>query len=234
MLRIRTPLGLGDAVYTFPIVKHFAQTEKVIVCTQYPDVFKSLGIETTAEKTNQDLCLRYQFRAEKDYYTQMCDLAGVHPEFKLDWPYRESDDCPSFIHDAFQPVCVIKEPVCGHMHKGSKNFSMAPNVERMQNFVNKNNGILHFVSVGEDEVFKARLSRINTDLNNRLSVHDLISIVTYSSVVVTQIGHLVPLAQALGKPLKIFEPEQVTDRRLIGINANKVLAGGAYPLAEVA
>lgn len=231
MLRIRTPLGLGDAVYAFPIVKHFAQTEKVTVCTQYPDVFKSLGIETTTEKTNQDLCLRYQFRSEKDYYTQMCDVAGVHPEFKLDWPYNY--ETVEFINESGKKLCIIKEPVCGHMHKGAQDFSMSPSVGQMQEFINKNKEQMFFLSVGHNEIFKARLSGIDGDTNNLLSVHDFITIVNAADMVATQIGHLVPLGQALGKPLKIFESEHITDRRLVGINAKKVLAGGSYALAEV-
>lgn len=232
MLRIRTPLGLGDAVYAFPIVKHFTQTEKVIVCTQYPDVFKSLGIETTTDKTNQDLCLRYQFRSEKDYYTQMCDLAGVHPEFKFDWPYEY--ETVGFKNKTGKLLCVIKEPVTAHMHKGARDFSTTPIAEKMQAFVNDNREQMFFVSVGKDEVFKSRLSGIDSDLNNILSIPDLITLVSMADIVATQIGHLVPLAQSLGRHIKLFEPEHVTDRRLIGINAKKVLAGGAYPLAEVA
>ncbi len=218
-MRLRALKGLGDAIYAYPIVKHFAKSESVTICTQYPEVFRYLeGVTTTREPHPNDIVLRYTREPGSNQYRDVCDIVGVYPEFKFEWP-------PMFL-DVEKPVCIIKEPSTCHMNKRTGDMSLAPNVEEIQNWVDAHKDQYYFVSVGKDEVFKGRLQNIDRHLVDQISVSDLLGLCSGAAAIATQIGHLVPIAQAMGKPLKIFEPESLTDPRLLNMSVAKVRVDG--------
>lgn len=225
-MKIRTLSGLGDAVYGYPIVKQLARKTAVTVCTKYPEVFSNLkNVQTTDDRSNCDLVLRYTRAQGKTQWEEICKCAGFEVQFIFEWPKT----LPGFeIPQAPQgkKLCVIKEPCVAHMHKSAKNYSMSPKVEEMQAWVNANSRRFYFVSVGHDEQFKARLKGIDLDLTNKLTVPQLLTLCANAGAIATQIGHLVPIAQGLRIPLKIFEPEKITDPRLVNYSAAKVRIAG--------
>ena len=131
---IKTPLGLGDAVYCYPIVKHFAKTEKVKVLTQYPIIFENLKVETSIQ-TNQrcDLKLHYHKRRKSsdNQYTDIlksADLGWI--DFSFFWDYGFTDEFKEnelnkmmmAMVESRKHMCIIKEPCANHMHKRNNDF----------------------------------------------------------------------------------------------------------------
>lgn len=218
-MRFRTMKGLGDAIYAYPIVKYFARTEHVTVCTQYPQVFKYLENVTTTDKDHVDeVFLSYSRNPDSNQYKDICDTVGIYPEFKFEWPATVFTHIPKY--------CIIKEPCCSHMNKRFNDFSLAPKVSYVQDWVYENQERYTFISVGKDEIFKGRIAGIDHHMIDTLSIEQFLGLCAGAAAIATQIGHLVPIAQAMGKPLKIFEPEFITDPRLQNMSINKVRVDG--------
>jgi len=233
-INIKTMLGLGDAVYTFPIVQYYVESGfNVSVITRYPIVFNSL--KCTAVQTSQktiDIRPRYNHRnSGVSQYKGLLNSVNLPSlPFIFRWDMGFTDDFKntyfelllSGLNESRKKLCVVKEPCTAHMHKKQKDFSVSPGVPEIQGWLDSHREEYFFVSVGKDEVFKTRLNHINIDLNNKTTVQDLITLCSISQCIITQVGHLVPLAQGLSIPLKIFYPENPVDSRIKAINKQKM------------
>lgn len=228
-MTIRAQLGLGDAVYAYPIVKHFATLGDVSVVSPHPIVFSALRqVNVFPQGSRVDLRLRYNTRRRGlSQYRELLDCAKLQfLPLKLDWVLGftdvfKRDVLPEFTKSftlSRKTLCIIKEPCAAHMHKGVQDFSAVPNIRDMQSWVDAHRQQFFYVSVGQAEVFKERLKNIDYDLNNKISVQDLITLCTMAKMIATQVGHLVPIAQGLGKEwgkeLRVFYPHNPVDVRL--------------------
>lgn len=229
---IKTMAGIGDAVYTYPIIKHFLKTNKVKVITKHPIIFDSLDVEISTDYQNKfDLNPRYTHLrdSQNNQYTDMLQSVNLFDiPFVLDWKMgftksfktKTLNDLMTKFTQSKKKLCILKEPVCSHMHKKKKDFSISPVVSEIQNFVNSNN--YFYISVGNSEIFKKRLYGIDYDLIDKTSIQDLITLCAMSDLIVSQVGHLVPIAQSMNKKLQIFYPEKITDNKLKNINKRKI------------
>jgi len=225
--------GLGDAVYTFPIVSHFCKKTDVKVITPYPIIFDSLHVDTTTDYSEAfDMHPRYTANRNTTNWQYVDMLNSVNLPmlpFDLIWGLGFTDEFKSkFLSDIMieitvhrKKICVIKEPCAAHMHKKRNDFSMAPRRAVMQDWIKANQQYC-FVSVGHNELFKSRLSGIDFDLTDNTTVQDLISLCSIADIISTQVGHLVPIAQGLSKNIKVFYPEKITDGRMKHISPNKI------------
>lgn len=230
---IKALKGIGDAVYTFPIIKHYCDIEAVTVITPYPIVFDALNVKTTIDySVKADLHPEYTSRraSRKNQYEDMLESIGLSSlPFEFKWELGFTDEFKSkYLVDIIMAMsagkkrlCVIKEPCAAHMHKRARDFSVAPRRQEMQSWIDANKGFV-FVSVGQDEEYRSRMEGIDFDFTNKTSVQDLISLCSIADIVATQIGHLIPIAQGLRKPLVIFYPENITDKRLRHLGPHKV------------
>lgn len=222
--RIKTHLGLGDAVYSYSVVKYLLKKHHdITVLTKYPIVFSNLPVKTeTIFDKRYDLFLKYTDKRHKSttQFEDICESAGITERipFRLDWKINFSSEFKEnyfdYISKSGKKICVIKEPCAAHMDKLSNSFRMAPASQKVQDFINRNRNDFFFVSVGLNDKYQQRLENINLDLNDKISLSDFITLVKYSDAVATQIGHLVPLAQAFNKKLTIFEPATKTRVRV--------------------
>lgn len=218
---IRCLRGLGDAVYTYPVVKHFATLQPITVVTPYPLIFDKLRNVTTTSSSSLLPDLRPSYTrarsSNQGQYADMLDsinLKGL--PFTFDWPHGFTEDFlksqlfndfMSKLNDSRKKLAILKEPSTAHMHKHSLNFAAAPDVGEIQNYLDDNRHHYFFVSVGQKEVFtQRRLQGINFDMNDKISVQDLITLCSMAQVIITQVGHLVPISQALRIPVKVFYP----------------------------
>jgi len=237
---VRTHQGLGDAVYAYPIVKYLTSLhDRVKVKTSYPIVFSSIDVETVRaeDRSKPDCFPKYTNQRGNglgQYETMLNSVNLTHIPFVFDWGLGFSHDfkenhLPEFakaLSDSRKPMCIIKEPCLAHMHKRNNDTSIVPNLAEMQIWVNMHKDIFFFVSVGNQEVFENRLVYMNYDLNNKTTVQDLITLCSMAEAIATQVGHLVPIAQGLNKPLKVFWPSRITDARLKGLSPENLKIDG--------
>lgn len=239
-LVVRTHQGLGDAVYAYPIVKHLRSGyEKVKVKTNFPIVFSGLDVETVplSDRSTPDLFPKYTNRRGNglgQFQAMLDSISMPAIPFVFDWSLGFSDEFRSkhlldfveALRISKKPMCIVKEPCLAHMHKPNNDSSIVPNLAEMQVWVNVNRTKYFFVSVGQGEVFKNRLVHMNYDLNDKTTVQDLITLCSMAGGIATQVGHLVPIAQGLNKPLRMFWPAQITDARLKGLSPENLKIDG--------
>lgn len=212
---IRTQRGLGDAVYCYPVIKRLAEQHPITVITNYGFIYENLPNVSISNDFHQkyDLFLRYTRHGRGTQFEQIQSCAGLSGlRLHLDWDADFSTEFRNKYLDTIRGknICIVKEPCAAHMHKRSRDLCVAPSSLYMQEFINRND--FYYISVGQDEVFKKRLLRIDLDLNNKILIKDLITLVKYSNFIITQVGHLVVLAQAFNKQLKVFYPEKMTEK----------------------
>ena len=214
----RTLSGLGDAVYAAPIVAHFAKLAPVHVSTHYPEVFQLIaGVTATTDRAIQPGCvsLRYHPQPGHNYYGDYCKAAGVQMlPFSLPWADAEMHE-PGLFEEIYamrdgRKICLVKEPSTPHMYRARNDFSITPDYRTLQNWMLGHRDEFRFMTVEhETNTIQRRLVGIDYRMAAR-SVSEYISILSLVSHVAAQICHLVPLAQALSKPLTVFRPEHET------------------------
>lgn len=216
-MTIRLPRGLGDAIYCYAPIKKLKPSK---IITNYPEVFTYLPFDcefSNDYKSNYDLKLDYtDKRSSKNHqYVDILNSCNL-PYFRMHLDWHIINPSPLVVDSLseYKTNCIIKEPCKPHMHKKRSHLSFESDPIDMQEFVDLNKNF-NFISVGHDESFIKRLNGIDHDLNNRLSIKDLIDLVYLSDVVVTQVGHLLTLAHVFNKKLSVFYPKIET-----GINGH--------------
>lgn len=237
---IKTMLGIGDCVYVYPIVKHFAKDRVVKVLTPYPEIFASLEVEATNNFAQKfDLMPTYipGRSSKKSQYEDMLDSVKLpFIPFSYAWNFGFSDHFKScYLKEIVarlslegKGICIVKEPCLANMHRKNGDASAVPDIHEFQSWIDENKSRFVFISVGHKETFTARIKGIDIDLNDKLSIPDLVTLCATSQGIATQVGHLVPIAQGLNRPLKIFYPKNITDPRLKNIGPYKMKIPGVY------
>lgn len=240
-LHLRTLMGLGDAVYAYPIVKELLNRDKKIeLLTWYPDVFKplmnigNLDIQRgpIAGSYSKFIRLAYERDGSNFYETMARHVLRTSPPFYLHvLPDERAIHIMASIrnHDG-RPVCLIKEPHAAHCHRKTNDYSMAPHIWEMQNWLTEHRKDYYFISCEHDDNYKARLVGIDLRLKG-LTVPTYLGLCAMSDLIVSQVGHLVPISQSLDKPLKLFMPEKRGGGWLKIFSASQVLV--KPELAEV-
>jgi len=210
--------GLGDAVYAYPVIKHFSNLGPVKVHTKYPEVFKGLG-NVEFSDTTCGVRLAYRRAPGENFYAAICQAAGVSPVFS--WGEHYTPETLPTVNG--KPICIVKEPCTADMHRRSHDFSMAPWPEVMQAFISRNKDLFYFVSVGNvGDVYRARLTGIDERAEG-LSVSKYLTLCASASAFVSQICHLVPIAQGLGRRLYLFPPANNIATNTRNVNAESVI-----------
>jgi hypothetical protein len=235
---VKTMLGIGDCVYAYPIIKHYTTTRTVKVLTPYPEIFSSLEIETSTD-LNQHFdvkpCYTQSRSSKKGQYEDMLDSVKLQfIPFVFGWDSGFSDEFRSKhlkeivarLSMEGKGICIVKEPCLANMHQKNGDTSVVPDIEEMQSWINENKKRFVYISVGKGEIFTHRLQGIDMDLNDQLSISDLVTLCGMAQGIATQVGHLVPIAQGLNRPLKIFYPKHIKDHRLKNIGPHKMFIPG--------
>lgn len=223
----RTLSGLGDAVLAAPIVAHFSQFGKVDVSTKYPDVFKFIqNVNASPDVKNTGPTLRYSRGQGRNYYVDICAAAGLSPlPFSLPW-VPEPHVLELFGNAnkrSGRKICLIKEPSSAHMHRGRNNFSFSPHPMTIQKWMLEHRDEFFFVSVEhETNDIARRLVGIDAKVQ-ALSVSEYLSVCFLVDHIATQFGHLSPIAQAFGKPLTLFEPQDPLTGLFKHVTASAIL-----------
>lgn len=231
-------LGIGDCVYAYPIIKLYTLTREVKVITPFPEIFASLEIETLTDM-NQHFdvkpCYTQSRSSKKGQYEDMLDsvklpfipfVFGWNSGFSDEFRSKHLKNIVARLSMEGKGICIVKEPCLANMHQKNGDTSVAPDIEEMQAWIDENKKRFVYISVGKGEIFTDRLQGIDIDLNDQLSIPDLITLCGMAQGIATQVGHLVPIAQGLNRPLKIFYPKQIKDHRLKNIGPHKMFIPG--------
>lgn len=199
-------------MFAAPIVAHFAKSQPVRVVTNYPEVFSYIeNVTATKETAIPADCVRLRYfpHPGHNYYGDYCKAAGVPMlPFSLPW-ITDAPKLSEIFDTGGRAVCLIKEPSTANMHRTRNDFSITPDPMVMQKWMLDNRNKFYFVSVEHDSnTIQKRLVGIDYKFSSAHPVASYINLVSRVDHVAAQISHLAPLAQALGKSLTLFKPEQ--------------------------
>ncbi len=109
---LRPSLGLGDAVYMFPVVKYYmARGEDVHIVTRYPSIFKFLNCKTidpeTFDATQPFIdcnCSARTKQRKTNIYEDTLLLSGINGHLPLTFEYSGKP----YSFNTSKKVCVIR------------------------------------------------------------------------------------------------------------------------------
>jgi hypothetical protein len=203
--RVRGGRGLGDALYVRPVAEHFVRVgEQVTVYSDHEDVF--IGSGARVERFTRDGCnvvahyTHGKANPETNQWQDVCALAGT-PGLALSFEWKIQR--PDLVRDlkamaSGKPIIMInggRAPMGRHDGYG---FDMLPRREAFD-VVLAALADCFTVEVGKGaELYPLSA---DVDLADRTSVADLLDIASISAGLVGQCSFMIPLAEALGKPL---------------------------------
>jgi hypothetical protein len=197
MLILHGSLGLGDAVYMWPVVKYYsAIRDDVVVVTRYPELYATLKCQTVHPEEIQDChCSARTLREETNIYEDTLIMSGIESrpplEINFEWTTRK--------YKTSKPVCVVRTP--SFPVKGDESARcMVPNPDIYQRIINAFRDRVYFVSIGWAVNMQEKLEA-ELDLTEIKALHEYFSALAGADLIMTQPGHCVPIAEAMGKPL---------------------------------
>ena len=203
--RIRGGSGLGDSLYVRAVADHFVRAgEEVIVRSNFPDVFTGAGVKV--EPFSRDGCnvvAHYSARkaaTETNQWQDVCISAGV-PGLALSfrWAVRNVSVARDIQAAAKgKPIVMINGGRWPMGRSDGYAREMLPKREAFASALAALGGCFT-VEIGSGEELYPLVADL--DMTNCTSVSDLIDIAAISSGMVGQCSFLIPLAEALDKPL---------------------------------
>lgn len=209
LFKIRGCSGLGDAVYNYAVCKHFKERGKsIIVETQYPDIYSPLGIKTTRERIfDSDVnCSYVPFKADRNtnQFQDVLRAAQIAEPLPMELgEYHhasgvtaESQNQYTGSQKHWKPVCLVADLYQASGVRARAN--LIPDRAVFQSIVDSL-GKHHFtilLGIGDPVITGCDLN-----LKNKTSIMDLIWLVRTCHMSVTQVGSMLPLAEAFRKPV---------------------------------
>jgi hypothetical protein len=189
-VRVRGASGLGDAVYLYPIVKHFSKAEDLIIYNNFPQLFKGLGeVKPYTRNVTPHIDCGYPKRSKLPgtIFESMLACAKIKTELKIDY---DVSDANVLLPDNYIVVSNLYLPM-----NSQRSACMKPNEQWFKSIVKELSKQYKIVVVGNNEYQYKGESYI--DMTNKTSPIDLLHLVSNAELVFTQCGFLVPMAQAL-------------------------------------
>ncbi len=210
--------GLGDSIYGFPIIKHYAKKYDQVYCmSNYPELFSTLENVSVHKHvklnyikmhdgTKQPIDIRYTYTPRKytagtSQFTDALISAGIKEDIKLEIPWGLSASRLALdVWDKAKGklVCVMAAPYepFGRDDEWGKILRIQPTI--MQDIVNSFNDKVFFILVGNTYVLHD-IKNVGIDLVGKTTVSELLDLVTPSDFGISQIGNLLPICEALNK-----------------------------------
>lgn len=207
MKRLRGGSGLGDSLYVRPIAEHLVrQGNQVTVMSDYPEVFA--GVRVSVEPFKREGCnvvAHYSQRkacAETNQWQDICISAGVGEiPLKIEWQIQNRplvNDLKAMARG--KPIVMVNggRPPMGR--KDGYGYEMLPARAAFDAVLAALDGCFT-VEVGKDLELYPLTAEV--DLSERTSPADLMDIAAAARGLVGQCSFMIPLAEALDKPLMV-------------------------------
>lgn len=206
MKRIRGASGLGDAVYMYPIVRHYANLgEQLEVCTRWPDVFRNLPVKI-ADFSRQNINILAHYARRKgnrdtNQFQDCCIVAGIKEEipFTLDWKPKNSGLIAK-TKESGKPALLVQMPRAPMGRKDGFGASLLPKCGVIQSMIDELKERAYIVQVGGGKCLH-EFKGIDLDMANKTSVTDLIDLHHSADAMLGYPSNIIALAEAFDKPL---------------------------------
>ncbi len=213
--RIRSASGMGDACYAYPVCKYYkAKGENVILETNFPEIFAPLEIATTTERlldyelncsyvpfkgdrnTNQFQDTLRAAKIDQDIPFEI-DLKQKTPDFKYVQTMWEaiSKSLPEVQEARTPKICIVADLyLASGIRKRETLIPIQLVYEGIIELLKSKGYLTVLTGIGQTVI-----SNTNVNLKNQTDIPNLLAFVNAADLVLTQVGALLPIAEALGK-----------------------------------
>lgn len=195
-LRIRCGSGLGDSIYLHCVSRILAlRGESLEVCTDYPELFKSLPVKTSPfTRENIDTCSVYTTRKREitSQFQDCCITAGIHGpvDMRMKWDRKE-------LISSSKPIILVALPRAPMDRDDGFGGDLLPDYFRVQQIIN--NLDAYFVLAGKGEPLYD-LKGVDLDLSNKTTVIELMDLASGCDGLIGFPSFFIPMAEAFNKP----------------------------------
>jgi ADP-heptose:LPS heptosyltransferase len=231
---IKGASGLGDNIYLYPIVKHFASLyDKVYIMSDYPELFESLPNVTcskhlklnfipiadgkTVRKKEIDLRCTYGPRKHKigtdqfqDTYIFARTQGHQIPDLKLELPWElKNTELVNTVRmiankNAFRKIAVVAAPYQPFGRTDKWGSEITIDPEVIQ-YICDDLKELGYLVITIGNDFCLYEPMVEYNMIGQTTVPDMLDLVKMADLTVTQIGNLLPISEALNtKNITIF------------------------------
>ena len=205
MKSIRGGMGLGDALYVAAVARHLvASGERLKVCTAWPEVFKTLPVETAPfTRLGINYLAHYSARKGIEGTTQFedcCIAAGIREsvEFRLDWKL-EDHDLAERLRAPGKPIICVQLPRTPMGRTDGFGADLLPNCKRIQQALDMIGNRATKVMIGHGQPL-FNLTGIDFDLTNATTVSQVLDAASIAHGFLGYVSFLVPLAESFERP----------------------------------
>ena len=202
---IRGLSGFGDGIYLYPIVRHYAKKTEVTVSSNFPSIYKRLGVKVIPfdRRIKVDLDCSYiagkedQTTTQWQDYIQGCEEGISYSADKTDFP--DTDILKK--HGIEGDYTVVRDYAMPMRSIFAK--------ELLPNFIHYVSSLVgeNVVLIGEKETTIKKVP-CDYDLRDATSIDDIFTLVRYAKRVHTYSGFLIPVAEMLDKRCDVIMSQQ--------------------------
>jgi len=219
MKRIRGGRGLGDSIYLRPIVEHFLRArEPVTVLSDYPGVFA--GLSATVEPFSRfrvDVLAHYvlgKANPTTNQWQDICNSARVNVPLRFAWEPINHELLRSVAHQASgRPVVLVHGGRTPMGRTDGFGAELLPQEKAFRATLDAL-GEVFLVRIGSSAASPSQHPVLakspplydlpcHLNLSDQTTVTDLLDLASTCDGVVGQCSFVIPLAEALDKPLLI-------------------------------
>lgn len=206
-IRIKSASGLGDTIYIYPVARHLLDSgfKNITVMTNYPDVFQDLPVKTI-KHTKDWATYKISYagakrKKETDQYQDVLIAAGIpiSTPLEIPWEIRNNEIVEHVRKRAKgKKIALISTPytIFGREDEWGKEYRI--DYRKYDEFLSLLRDEYFIVSTGTKEPIYL-LNNVDMSMVRKTSVSDLLDLVYDSDTCVYQVGHMLPICEALNK-----------------------------------
>jgi hypothetical protein len=229
---IRGGSGLGDSIYVQGVARYFCQTtsKPIIVRSKWRDVFLPLKDRVVVHdfsRLNVTRIAHYSNRRQDprtNQWEDCCIQAGLAEPFplKLDWIPTTGWGAELATRANGKPIVVVQLPRRPMDRVDGWGAELLPDCSTIQDLLDMIQGKAYVVQVGAGAPLY-QFKGLDLDLAGHTTVAEVIDIVQAAALCLGYVSFMVPLAEALGKPLMCVWSERGLNSKLDLVRALKPL-----------
>ena len=236
MIRIKCASGFGDAIYPYPIIQHYIkQGEKDIsLMTDFKEIYTGVPVKIVPHSkdwaSHKISYCRRKYTPGTSQFQDVCLFANVPSDLPLrvNWKPTTSNTIESVkakLSKSGKKLCIFSGPFRPFGRADEFGKEMTIDFKALQKLITHIHKTHYIVIICSDAPIY-NYDDIDLDINGETSVSDVLTLVQMADRTIGQVGHILPISEALGTPGLIFFSKkglQSPERFISAITPEKVI-----------
>lgn len=204
-LIIKPSMGLGDAVYCYPVVEYYRNNnpnKNIKVLTKYKEVFENLkNITFSTERSKFDIDCTYLNRKKIKETNQFEDIL-INSNCPKNLNFDINIKIKKIKIETSKKILLVRNPYLGMELR--KDILLTPDLSQIINFLNKLKKKYYIILLRHKEDGTNIFYKNFDHILDETSINQLMNLVFQSDLIISQNGHILALAEGLNKNIICF------------------------------